>query len=340
MKQFKRGGLRAAVILLALSSTAVMAQASQEVATRRIAASAVAQALSVDGVVEAVHQATVAAQVQGRILELKVEAGERVARGQVLARIDARESSEAAAAAGAALAAAKSNYERTEKLVAQKFISPAALDKARADRDVAEAQLQAAQAGSSHAAIVAPIAGIVAARHLEAGEMASPGKPIITLYEPGQLRVVVQAPQARLPEIKAAKRVTVAFPEFGETLKISGFQVLPTVDPATHTAEVRIALPPTRARILPGMAARISFEGIEAQRITVPAQALVRRGELAAVYVVRDAAPAARRFELRQVRLGERQANGEFEVLAGLIGGELIALDPVMVGAQRRPAAR
>lgn len=322
--------------LPALLLLAALPTLAQEAATRRVEAQGVAQALAVEGVIEAVRQTTVAAQVAGRILELKVEAGQRVAQGQTVARIDARESAEAVAAAKAAVLAARSQYERTEKLVGQKFLSPAALDKARADRDVAEAQLQAAQAGRSHAAIGAPIAGVVAFKHAEAGEMAVPGKPLLTIYEPGQLRVVAQVPQARLPELKLARRVAVEFPEFGQTLQLSAFQILPTADPATHTVEVRIALP-AGGHLLPGLAVRIAFAGAEARRLTVPPQALVRRGELSAVYVVRDRNDPARRYELRQLRLGERQANGEIEVLAGLAGGETIALDPLVAGTHRRP---
>jgi RND family efflux transporter MFP subunit len=327
------GRLLAIVFVTALPARHILAE---EPATRRVEVRGVAQAMPVEGVVEAVRQATVAAQVAGRILEVKAEAGQRVAKGQALARVDARESTEAVAAAKAALVAARSNFERTEKLVTQKFLSPAALDKARADRDVAEAQVSAAQAGNSHSAIVSPMAGVVATKHAEAGDMATPGKPLLTIYEPGQLRVVAQVAQARLPELHAAKRVAVEFPEFGETLQLTSFQILPTVDPATHTVEVRIALPASKTHLLPGMAARIAFEGVEAKRLTVPIQALVRRGELAAVYVVRD---GARRYELRQVRLGEKQGNGEIEVLAGLAGGETIALDPLLAGTHRRPAA-
>jgi RND family efflux transporter MFP subunit len=324
------GRLLAAVLVSALPV------AAEESTTRRVEVRGMAQAMPVEGVVEAVRQATVSTQVAGRILELKAEAGQHVAKGQALARIDARESTEAVAAAKAALVAARSNFDRTEKLVAQKFLSPAALDKARADRDVAEAQVAAAQAGNSHSAIVSPMAGVVAVKHAEAGDMATPGKPLLTIYEPGQLRVVAQVAQARLPELRAAKRVAVEFPEFGETLQLTSFQILPTVDPATHTVEVRIALPASKSYLLPGMAARIAFEGAEAKRLTVPQQALVRRGELSAVYVVRD---GARRYELRQVRLGEKQANGEIEILAGLAGGETIALDPLLAGTHRRPAA-
>lgn len=306
---------------------------SSRVPVLRVEPRSVSSALPFEGVVEAVRQATVASQVVGRILELRVDVGQRVQAGQVLVRIDARELVESIAAAKAAATAAKNNYERTEKLVTQKFISAAALDKARADLQVAEAQVLAAQAGHSHAAIAAPISGIVSARHAEVGEMAAPGRALFTVYEPGALRLTAQVPQARIPELRAAKSLRVDFPELGQSIELTSFQILPVFDATTHTAEVRIALPAGGVSVLPGMAGRIRFLGSAAERLSIPVSALVHRGEMAAVYVETER-QGKKEFRLRQLRLGERPANGEVEVLSGLKAGETIALDPVRAGVQ------
>ena len=304
---------------------------------RQVALRDVADALPFDGVVEAKRQAVVSSLVAGRILELKVEAGQSVAKGQVLARVDARESAEAVAAAQAQVTVARTQYERTEKLVTQKFLSAAALDKARADRDAANAQLAAAQAGNSHGTITAPMSGVVAVKSAEAGDLATPGKPLLTIYEPGALRVIVQVPQRQLQAMRGSKRVRVEFPELGQTMELSSFDVLPTLDPATHTAEVRLTLPANKS-LQPGLAARVQFLGGESKRLTVPMQALVRRGDVAAVYVQGQRGGQAV-WILRQLRLGDRQGNGEVEVLAGLAGGETLALDPVAAGVAARRSA-
>lgn len=322
------------VLLTAVLAVAGHAPAgAAALSTRTVAARGVTQAMPVDGTVEAVRQLVVAAQVQGRLLELRVDAGQRVNKGQLLARIDDRESAAGVAAAQANAAAAKMTLARTQQLVGQKFMSPAVLDKARADYDTAAAQLSAAQAGKEHGQILAPISGVVAVRHVEAGELATPGRPLFTLYQPGGLRIVAHLPQARLAEVRASKKVLVDFPELGRQFESSAITVLPTIDGDTHTALVRIELPPDAGFAVPGMAGRVYFLNGESMRMTLPKTAIVRRGELAGVYV-KD---AAGRFRLRQLRLGEIVADGEVEVLAGLMAGEVVALDPIAATLQARP---
>lgn len=284
--------------------------------------------------VEAVQQSVVAAQIPGKVLEVRADAGKTVSKGEVLMRLDAREAAGGAEAAEAQYRMAKANYERTRALVQQKFLSPAALDKAKSDFDAAQANRSAASATQSHALIVAPMAGVVARRHLEVGEMASPGKPLFTLYAPGGLRVKANVPQTRLPEMRGVKVAKIEFPELNQWVDTREIQVLPTVDAATKTAEVRVGLPTQPellAQVTPGMFARVHFVIGEARKMTVPVPAVVRRGEVAGVYVQ----AADGRLSLRQIRLGEAVGN-EIEVLAGLSVGEKVVTDPVKAAIQQK----
>jgi len=247
----------------------------------------------------------------------------------VLMRIDAREADEAARAAEAQYANARVSYERTKSLVAQKFMSPATLDKAKADFDAAAANRAAAGASQSHATIVAPMAGIVARRYAEAGDMATPGKPLFTIYQPGSLRVVASIPQYRLKEMRAAKAAKVEFPELGKWVDATSVQLLPTADAATHVSQVRVNLPDV-PEATPGMFARVHFVTGQAEKLTVPAVAVLRRGEVAAVYVQ----AADGRLSLRQLRLGDPVGEGDIEVLAGLAAGDKVVTDPVRAGIQ------
>lgn len=294
---------------------------------------AVDLAFPAESVVEAVQQATVGAQIAGRVLEVKADAGQAVKKGDVLMRIDAREAAEMARAAEAQFANAKVNYERTKSLVAQKFMSPAALDKARADFDAAAANRSAAGASQSHATIVAPMAGIVARRHAEMGDMATPGKPLFTIYQPGALRVTASVPQYRLKAMRDVKTARVEFPELGKWVDAVKVQVLPTADAATHVSQVRVTLPEV-AEATPGMFARVHFVTGQAEKLTVPAGAVLRRGEVAAVYVQ----TADGRLSLRQLRLGDAVGQGEIEVLAGLAAGDKVVTDPVKAGIQLKSA--
>ncbi len=294
---------------------------------------AVDLAFPAESLVEAVQQATVGAQIAGRVLEVKVDAGQSVKKGDVLMRIDGRESAEAARAAEAQYANAKVSYDRTKSLVSQKFMSAAALDKAKADLDAAAANRAAAGAGQSHATIVAPMTGIIARRHAEMGDMATPGKPLFTIYQPGTLRVTASIPQYRLKAMRDVKTARVEFPELGKWVDAVKVQVLPTADAATHVSQVRVTLPDV-PEATPGMFARVHFITGQSEKLTVPASAVLRRGEVAAVYVQ----TADNRLSLRQLRLGDAIGQGEIEVLAGLSAGDKVVTDPVKAGIQLKSA--
>lgn len=314
--------------MLLLAAAPVLAQPlATPLAVRPAAHSAQSSGLIAEGVIEATRQATVAARVAGKVVALRVDAGQRVQRGEVLLRLDARESAEAVVAARAALLNARAAFARTQQLVQQKFVSQSALDRARADLDAAQAQYEASQAAQSHAVVVAPMSGVVARRHIELGEMAVPGRPLVTVYAPGALRAVGSVPQSRLAGVRQAGSAVIEFPESGRRLVSRDITILPMADSATHVLTVRVALPDGDAAdgVAPGLAARIHFQGEAAPRMTVPERAVVRRGAVTGVYVQ----AVDGRLSLRQVRLGERQANGEQEVLAGLVDGEMLVLDAV-----------
>ena len=161
-----------------------------------------------DGRLQALRQSTLAAQVGGNVVELAVQAGERVRAGQRIARIDERDTAAALAAADAGVAqalaaakAAKLNLDRTRDLSAQGFVSEAALDLAQSQHDAAAAGLAQARAARSQATlargfatITAPFDAVVLATHVEAGDLAAPGRPLATVYVPGRLRAVVDVP--------------------------------------------------------------------------------------------------------------------------------------------------
>ena len=303
---------------------------------------------STEATVEAVKQSTIAAQVSGRVAEVNFDAGDYVKAGSVIVRLTAQELSSAVAGsqaqvaqAEAELANARANYQRQQQLFQQKFISQAALDRATAEFRAAEAAARAARAGvgqtaavSSYTVIKAPYSGVVAARHVEVGEAVAPGKPLMTGFDPKDMRVIANIPQYKLAEVKAAPRVAVEIPSLNKWIDAVGVTVLPSADAATHTVKVRIDLPTNLEGVIPGMFARAHFSVGSAQKLTIPSSAVVRRSEITAVYVVKD-----ERVSLRQLRLGTPNGRGQVEVLAGLNPGEVIALDPVKAGIHARRAA-
>jgi RND family efflux transporter MFP subunit len=217
----------------------------------------------------------------------------------------------------------------------QKFISAAALDKAETDFKQAQARLTALLAGAgvaaterSFATIVAPYSGMVAARHVELGEMAAPGKPLMTGFDPATLRVVANVPQAQVGAIQALSRARVELPALGKWLDARSITIVPAADPRTHTMRIRLELPEEVRGVYPGVFARAHFATGKATRLLVPRDAVIRRSEVTAVYVL----PEQGRPQLRQVRLGTAGDDRAIEVLAGLKPGERVALEPVKAG--------
>ncbi|MDH4284785.1 MAG: efflux RND transporter periplasmic adaptor subunit, partial [Gallionellaceae bacterium] len=189
-------GFAAACSLFTLAAWAAEPLATAEAKYREVPLT-----WSADGVVEAVRQSTVSAQISGRVKEILFDTGDTVRKGQIILRIDEREAAQAVAGSKAqvmqsqaAAENAKAEYERARQLFTQKFISQAALDKAEAEYRIAQAQAAASEAGAgqsalaqAYTAVIAPYGGVVAARHVEIGEMVTVGKPLMTGFDPSQL---------------------------------------------------------------------------------------------------------------------------------------------------------
>jgi RND family efflux transporter MFP subunit len=339
--------LRHAAGLCLFAATASLAWAQgASIPTATVQSSAAASGYVLDGVIQAVKQSTVAAQTTGRIAIFTVKAGDKVRAGQVLATIDDREAQvgmQHAQAqvnqADADLRNAQAQMERTRNLQAQGFISKAALDTADAHYQSAKAQREQAAASTRQSAlaqgytrVTAPLDGWVLQTFAQAGDLAVPGSPLLVVYAPQPLRAVVQVPASRSLAVRQAKQTAVLVESGpGVTQSIAPLNRLevPSSDPVSQTTEWRMDLPTKESiALLPGQQVRVSFTGADTTaattpRLLVPAAAVVRRGELSAVYVA-----SGKTFALRAVRLGRANAEG-VEVLAGLRAGEVVATDPV-----------
>lgn len=312
-----------------------------------------------DGSLQAVRQSVLSAQASGRIATLSVKAGDRVKAGHVLAVIDDRatqagvaQAQAGVAQAQASLANASAAYERTKELRAQGFIAQAALDSALAQYRAAEAGAAAARAGQTQASVAqgftrltAPYDGWVLATHAEAGALAMPGAPILTVYAPQPIRAVVHVPASQQPAALQASRIEVQLPGTDRWVTPVGKTTVPAADPVSQTVEWRLNLSEADgADQVPGRQVRVRFVGAPtpstSQRLVVPASALLRRGELTGVYVVTPRSETTQGFALRAVRTGATHGDG-VEVLAGLKAGDRVALDPVRAGlAGAQPAAQ
>jgi RND family efflux transporter MFP subunit len=339
--------------LAALLAAAAQQALAAEVPLIEASAGARGASLSIEGHVEPLRQATVAAQIGGNVVALLVKAGDRVRAGQAIARIDERDAAAGVLRSEAGLAQAEAEArnarvaaERTRELRAQGFVSQAALDTADTQLKAALAGVQQAQAARSQAAlargfagVTAPFEGIVLATHLEAGDLASPGRPIATLYAPGAMRATAQVPLSQAEGARRASRIEIELAN-GQRVAPAARTELASADPVSQTVEWRLDLPAAALPgLVPGQVARVHFSGAAAPAGTpatlrLPAAAVLRRGELSAVYVAQGQG-----FQLRAVRLGADRGSEGIEVLAGLKPGEKVAANAVQAGlADARPA--
>lgn len=359
---FARHCYLSAALLLGLSTWVPAhadAPATRPVPTLKLQGQAQGAERQWDGVIQAVRQSTVAAQVPGNVTALLVKAGDTVKAGQVLARIDARDTSAGLLRSQADVAQAEAQFnnarmqwERSQSLKAQGFISAAALDSARAQWEAAQAGVAAARAGRSQASlaqgfttVAAPFDGRVLATHIEMGDLAAPGRPILTLYAPRPMRAVVLVPASQSNQVRTAQRVEVEVPTAGGAttwLRPTQVVALPGADPVSQTVEWRLDLPEVTA--LPGQNVRVRFAELRidpanatatASQLSVPASAVLRRGELTAVYVVRGG-----RFMLQAVRTSTSPSSpGPVTLLSGVRPGDVIAADALKAGlANATPA--
>lgn len=328
---------------LALALTLTGAAGAADLPTAPAQAAALQGQTGFDGVVEAVRQTVIAAQVPGAVVELNVKAGDRVQAGQLLLRIDARAADQSAAASNAQVQAARAaldvatrEYERQKQLHQKKYISQAALERAESEFKSTSAQVaaQMAQAGAARTqtglhTVRAPYAGVVAEVPIALGDMAMPGRPLLTLYDPAALRVTASVPQSAAGSVQA-DAVRVELPGLAAAQQwpsATRVQVLPTVDAATHTVQVRAELGAGPEGVAPGMFARLwlpaTGSNTAGKAVTVPRSAIVRRAEMTGVYVQGEGGKPL----LRQVRLG-RSEGERVEVLSGVAPGEQVVVDP------------
>ncbi len=339
---------------LALASAGLRAEPARTSAAAPLQVATVQSSASLnrytaEGAVEAVRDSRIAAQVAGRITEVLVKAGDAVKAGQVLLRIDPSVASEQVSAsraqlaqAQAMLASARSDFERAQRLHAKQYVSDAAFEHAQTQYTAAQAQAQAlkaqAQATGAQAdfyTLRAPYAGWVSRVDVSAGDLATPGRSLLAVYDPSALRVTATVPESMLSRLDRKGAAAVQIAGLSVDLKVGAIEVLPALDASTHTAVVRVALAASTGAassgsLQPGQFARLQLPLLGTAPTSkqagayVPRAAVVQRGELSAVYVVDDQGRPA----LRQVRLGREQGD-LVEVLAGLSAGERVALDPV-----------
>lgn len=276
------------------------------------------------GTVRARDVAYVSSSVMGTIQMLKVKLGDPVRKGDVLIRLAAGEIDAKAAQAEAAFTRAKTDLARADKLRESRTIPEAQHEAARTQLALAQAALAEASAVRDYTVIRAPISGVVTAKESNVGDLALPGKPLLVIESPGALRLEAYVPEVSAAGLPIGRALTVRVDALAQELAASVGELSPTADAVSRSVLVKLDLPRAEG-LRSGMFGRVSIARGQEQVLTVPAGALVRRGQLETLFVADHG-----RARLRLVRVG-RDLSARAELLAGLEPGE-----PVIVSHPER----
>jgi len=271
----------------------------------------------------------VRAKAAGTLVALTAAEGSRVQAGQVIGRIDMAETSSRVAERGANLESARATlaqaeraHASNERLAAQQFISPIALDNSRAAVDTARAALNAAQAaldttrvGLRDATLLAPISGIVAKRHVLPGEKVSIDQQVLTIVDLARLELAGSVGTHEVSRLAAGMPVDVQVEGVAQPVAGRIARIAPAAEPGTRSIGVTIELANPEETLRAGQyaLARATLAD-DRERLTLPAAAVGSSAGQDHVWLIEDGVLAR-----RAVNLGRRdEREGRVEVLQGV----------------------
>lgn len=322
----------------------------------------IASGLTLTGVVAAQQVANISSQVMAPVTQVLVREGDHVTRGQVMVRLSsatlaagvqqsesqvaAARKQEAAAAAQEDLAA--DTLARYDTLHQRHSVTPheyeqvkTAYDAAHAQHQATAAQIQVAIAGESQSratnsftVIRAPFSGIVTAKYVDAGALASPGVPLLRIEDAREHEIDVQMNESTLSRLHTGATVQVALGQ-NSPVPARVREIVPSADAASHTFTVKISLPPS-ASIFSGMTASVLLPTGTETILTIPRTSVRERGQLDAVLALDSQSTA----QIRYVNLGRVLGDG-VEIISGLhLGDRILSVpDDALIGRRIEPRA-
>jgi membrane fusion protein, multidrug efflux system len=281
----------------------------------------IARSVTVSGVVEPLRSVGINSQVSGTLLDVMVEEGTVVRRGQPLARVDDRELRAQFEAAEAAHQVAAAAYERARQLRERRVITLPEYERERTAEAAARAQLDQIRTRLAYTLIASPVHGVVTEKRVETGDLVGSQTRMFTIAEVATLVVRVGVSELDVVRIGVGDAVTIMLDAFpGRTFPGTVRRVFPTADPGTRLVPVEVALQGSQAdAVRPGFLARVTFAvGAHHDVLLVPAAAIVGAGGAQSVYVL-DNGSAVR----RTVTTG-LTSEGRVQIVAGLRGDERV----------------
>lgn len=292
--------------------------------------------LPVVGTIQPSRKTEISSQLLAVIREVKPRVGDRIKEGELVIILDDREliaqQREALAALSSAeadLVGRKANYDRVAEGPRASGISADEFTRIETAYRVTEALVKRSketvnriEVQLSYAKILAPGSGVVAERLVEPGYLASPGRPLLTIYDPNDLELHIYVPESIAWTLSVGKSIPVKIESNDWESNLVVKEIAPQALPNSRSVLMKLSIPSSAGiNLKPGMFGRAMIPLNETAPIVVPIEAIRQQGQLEMVDVVDDQGYLNRRF----VRIGKIE-NGQAEILSGLKAGEKIAL--------------
>lgn len=272
----------------------------------------------IPGTVRAGTAATLMARISGAVGRIDATPGRMVAPGTVLLEIDAQEMTARRDQARALAAQGAADFARATLLFDKQAQTKADFDAAQARAAGSAAAASEAEIMLGYTRIAAPFAGVVVRRFVEVGDLLSPGRPVIELEDPASLRLEVEIPESLAARIALGTTLRARIDAAGIDADATVVEVTPAADPVSRTVLAKLALPAGAKDLRSGQFGRVAVPVAAGSLLSIPAAAVVQRGQLDIVFVVQDG-----RARMRLVRLGGSMGDA-VAIRAGLADGETV----------------
>ena len=272
------------------------------------------------GTVRAKLHATLEAKLSGRIDKMPVVLGQRVKAGELMARLDAAEINARLEQAEAALEQSERDWKRVSSLFEQQAATKSEYDAVQSRNRVAKGAAAEAKAMMSYVEIVAPFDGVVTKKWVDVGDLAAPGKPLLSIEDPTALQLEADVSQAIASHVQRDVRLAARVDGVSGDLTGTVSEIAPAADALSRTIRIKVDL-----SALPGLSsgqfARLLVPVGESNTLRVPVLAVVERGQLEIVFVV-----ANQHAQLHLVKTGKRIGD-EIEILSGIHSGDAVVIE-------------
>ena len=284
----------------------------------------VTETLSIVGNVMANETVDLKPEVDGRVVAINFEEGQRVEAGQLLVEINSGETEAMLAEAEANQQLAQSKWDRSKELLQTRAVSKQEADESKATYDMTAAKVSQMREMLRNMKVKAPFAGVIGARHISPGQVVTKSTTIATLADFDVVKIEGNVPERLLAQAKVGQKIALSIAAFpGETFDGEVYFIAPQVDPVNRTGLVKAKVANADLRLKPGMFASADLTlKVRENAVVIPEAALMPEGEKFSVFIVDETMTA----QVRPVKPGVRIA-GRVEILEGLSGGETVVVE-------------